>query len=73
MTTENLSTLKIHSLTQEQYERELAAGRIDETAIYLTPYSGNGNDGSINSDEFLKKTGDYMTGPLGFTLDVGYG
>lgn len=37
MTTENLSTLKIHKLTQEQYDRELAAGRIDENAIYLTP------------------------------------
>ena len=37
MITENLSTLKIHKLTQKQYERELAAGRIDENAIYLTP------------------------------------
>ena len=37
MTTENLSTLKIHKLSQEQYDRELAAGRIDENAIYLTP------------------------------------
>ena len=37
MITENLSTLKIHKMTQEQYERELAAGRIDETALYLTP------------------------------------
>lgn len=37
MTTENLSTLKIHKLTQEQYDRELAAGRIDENALYLTP------------------------------------
>lgn len=37
MITENLSTLKIHKLTQEQYERELAAGRLDETALYLTP------------------------------------
>ena len=36
MTTENLSALKIHKLTQAQYERELAAGRIDETALYLT-------------------------------------
>ena len=38
MITENLSTLKIHNLTKEQYERELAAGRIDENALYLTPY-----------------------------------
>jgi microcystin-dependent protein len=35
--TENLSTLKIHQLTQEQYEREKEAGRIDSTALYLTP------------------------------------
>lgn len=37
MKTENLSTLKIHKLTQEQYQRELEAGRIDENALYLTP------------------------------------
>lgn len=37
MITENLPTLKIHKLTQEQYERELANGNIDETALYLTP------------------------------------
>lgn len=37
MITENLSTLKIHKLTQKQYERELAAGRLDENALYLTP------------------------------------
>lgn len=40
MKTENLSTLKIHQLSQKQYDRELAAGRIDENAIYLTPYEG---------------------------------
>ena len=37
MITENLSTLKIHKLTKEQYNRELAAGNIDESALYLTP------------------------------------
>ena len=37
MITENLSTLKIHKLTQAQYDRELAAGRIDQNALYLTP------------------------------------
>lgn len=37
MLTENVSTLKIHKLTQEQYDRELAAGNIDESALYLTP------------------------------------
>ena len=29
--------LNIHRLTQEQYDRELAAGNIDDNAIYLTP------------------------------------
>lgn len=37
MITENLSTLKIHKLTQAQYDRELAAGNLDENALYLTP------------------------------------
>ena len=37
MIEENVSTLKIHKLSKEQYERELAAGRIDEYALYLTP------------------------------------
>ena len=40
MITQNVDTLKIHKLTQAQYERELAAGRLDETAIYLTPEEG---------------------------------
>ena len=37
MITENLSTLKINKLTQEQYNRELEAGNIDANALYLTP------------------------------------
>ena len=37
MNTKNLSTLKIHKLTKAQYEREKAAGRLDNNAIYLTP------------------------------------
>ena len=37
MITESLSTLKIHKLTQAQYDRELAAGNIDPNALYLTP------------------------------------
>lgn len=39
MRTETLSTLKINKLSQEQYDRELANGNIDENAIYLTPDS----------------------------------
>ena len=41
---ENLSTLQIHKLTQAQYDRELAAGRIDNQALYLTP---DGDDSNI--------------------------
>jgi hypothetical protein len=37
LNTQNISTLKIHKLTQAQYDRELQAGRIDENALYLTP------------------------------------
>lgn len=44
MITENLSTLKIHKLTQEQYDREFAAGRIDPNALYLTPDENNADN-----------------------------
>ena len=37
MITENLQTLKIIKLTQEQYDRESAAGNLDVNALYLTP------------------------------------
>lgn len=37
MNTESLSTLKIHKLTQAQYDRELEAGNLDKNALYLTP------------------------------------
>ena len=42
MKTENLSTLKIHKLSQEQYDREYDAGKLDPNAIYLTPCSEQG-------------------------------
>ena len=35
--TTNVSTLKTTKLTQAQYDRELAAGNIDDNALYLTP------------------------------------
>lgn len=41
MITENLSILKIHKLSQTQYERELAAGNIDPNALYLTQDEGS--------------------------------
>lgn len=37
METTYLSNLKIHELTEEQYNREKNAGRLDPNAIYLTP------------------------------------
>lgn len=43
MIIENLSTLKIHKLTQAQYDREKVAGRLDANAIYLTPDTGAGD------------------------------
>jgi hypothetical protein len=49
--TENLSTLKIHKLTQSQYDRELAAGRIDKDAIYLTPYEDSKSGGFVAQPE----------------------
>ena len=57
MIVENLSTLKIHKLTQEQYERELQAGRIDDKALYLTPDEGE------DLSEYAKKN-DIPTGEL---------
>lgn len=45
MITNNLSTLQIHKLSEEQYQRELLAGRIDPNALYLTPAQGGGGGG----------------------------
>ena len=35
--TENLSTLQIHRLTQEQYDEKLANGSLDDSALYFIP------------------------------------
>ena len=37
MITTNLSTLKIHKLTQAQYDNAVASGTIDGNPLYLTP------------------------------------
>jgi hypothetical protein len=55
LNTQNISTLKIHKLTQAQYERELEAGRIDENAIYLTP------DEKVDLSNFATK--EYVDAP----------
>ena len=47
---EVLQTLKIHKLTQEEYEQEIANGTIDENALYLTP------DEAIDLTQYETKT-----------------
>ena len=37
MITENVPVLKMHKLTQEQYNREFENGNLEENALYLTP------------------------------------
>ncbi len=54
MNTESVSTLKIHKLTQAQYNRELEAGNIDTTALYLTP------DEKINIEVSGAKVGQFL-------------
>ena len=56
MTTTNLSTLKIHKLTQAQYDREVENGTIDENALYLTP------DEEIDLSGYMKNTDPVGTG-----------
>lgn len=53
MITENLSTLKIHKLTQAQYNRELEAGTIDENALYLTPDEAVSQIGSVTLQSII--------------------
>ena len=72
---ENLSTFQIHKMkSQEQFERELAAGNIDENAIYLTPDSEASTEfgGEISNDyennqavsEYSFAKGSYTTAGL---------
>jgi hypothetical protein len=51
MKTENLSTLKINRLTQEQFDREKAAGRLEENALYLTPDNDSDSGVYVGSGE----------------------
>lgn len=37
----NIPNLKIHKLTQEQYDRARELGQLDENAFYLTPEDEN--------------------------------
>lgn len=62
-TTETLNTLKIHKLSQAQYDREKEAGRLDDSAIYLTPES----DGSAPSNMVTTDTEQTISGDKIFT------
>ena len=64
MITENLSTLEINKLTKAQYERELAAGNINENALYLTPEEEMLIDATLsisNMSADAKATGDAIS------------
>lgn len=71
MIIKNLSTLIIHKLTQEQYDREKAAGRLDENALYLTPDTSSTQvivtADNTDIDSFFSVDGIYFpTGEAGF-------
>lgn len=49
MITENLQTLKINKLTQEQYDTALANGTINDNELYMTP-----DDNELDTTLFLR-------------------
>ena len=46
---EKISNLKIHKLTQEQYDRELTNGNIDPNAFYITPQENSIDEEQIRN------------------------
>lgn len=70
MKTENLSTLKIHKLTQAQYDRELAAGNIDPNAIYLTPDEGIDLSIYVTGEQLNAKADVEHTHDIGDITDI---
>lgn len=75
MITENVSTLKIHKLTQTQYNRELANGNLDTNALYLTPDEvtpiENGGTNATTPTNARANLGLYQTLSSGLDLSVG--
>ena len=57
MIVENVDSLKIHKLTQEQYDAALSAGSLDENALYLTPNSSDNIIANIDLQELRKEMG----------------
>ena len=60
MITENVSALRIHKLSKEQFERELEAGRLKSNEMYLVP------------DETEEPVPDEPTGWIDATLNREY-
>ena len=50
MKTTKVTNLKIHKLSQEQYDREVENGNVDENAMYFTPYE------EVDLSGYAKKT-----------------
>ena len=49
MITNNVSTLKINKLTQEQYNSAVVAGTINENELYMTP-----DNNELDTTQFLR-------------------
>lgn len=72
LVTENLSTLKIHKLTQEQYDRALSNGDIDESALYLTPDNSEEIESRIEAlENQIKTKQNTITGTAGQFVVIG--
>ena len=62
MKIENVSTLKIHKLTREQYENAVKNNALDDNAIYLTPSENTEKDYALKSD--LETKADLVDGKV---------
>lgn len=54
MKIENISTLKINRLTQEQYEKAKAEGKLNDSELYFTPASPTGGDIDVTEYAYSK-------------------
>ena len=74
MNIQNIDNLKIHKLSKAQYERELAAGRIDPNALYLTPDEPINNatttESGLMSAEDKEKLDSIETGANNYTYTL---
>jgi hypothetical protein len=49
-TTENLLNLRIHKLSQKQYNDAAAAGQLEDTSLYLTPFELISSGADLTAD-----------------------